>query len=141
MPKDWPRSDLKTARLGKADANAVWPRLIPSMGVCLPCLESWAGSLCDCCERWLGHVTADLSYKIAYRHVLGCAKIGVPPWPWKALLLLQAGSDLFGRGTLLLNEGTCRFSRGGRRPQAPLLLLVARNNARDSAMGADPASC
>ena len=62
----------------------------------------------------LAHGFADLDYKMAYSHALGCTKIGLPPWPWKALLLLRAGSSVIGRGNLLQNEGTHNLLRGER---------------------------
>ena len=93
------------------------PRLVPSMGICWPCYGLWAWSLSNCCERLLGHGFADLDYKTAYGHALGCTKIGSPTWPWEALLLLWAGLRVIERASLLRNEGTHKFLRGERWPQ------------------------
>ena len=80
------------------------------MGICWPCLQVGQGPYR--CERWLCHGTASLDSKTAYGHALGCTKIGLPPWPWEALLLLRAGSGVIGRGNLSLNEGTSNLLRG-----------------------------
>ena len=76
------------------------------MGICRPCYGVRAGSLANCCERLFGHGTADLDYKTAYGHALGCTKIGLPPWPWEGLLLLRAGIRCDQEaGTSCVNEG------------------------------------
>ena len=87
------------------------------MGICRSCDGVWAWSLSNCCESVLAHGTADLDSKIAYGHARGCTKIGLSPWPWETLLLLQAGSGVIGRGNLLRNEGTHNLLRGARWPQ------------------------
>ena len=87
------------------------------MGICRPCYGVRAWSLSNCCERLFGHGTADLDYKTAYGHALGCTKNGIPPWPWEALLLLRGGSGVIGSRNLLRNEDTHILLRGERWPQ------------------------
>ena len=105
-----------STRSGKYE-GCTRPRLVPSMGICRPCYGVRAWSLSNCCERLFGHGTADLDYKTAYGHALGCTKNCIPPWPWEALLLLRGGSGVIGSRNLLRNEDTHNLLRGERWPQ------------------------